>query len=267
MTKVVSKSLPHGVIPFENIADANLKRVVMLNNENVGELKRQLATVQLAVQELQRNIAQAINGSGSGSSGDEPEEIMQVDWQQTDPSAADFIKNKPNSLKNPFALRLTPIDGKGELADEVAYDGSEEKNLTFLTEHQDVSTKIDYPQGGNNNDVLVKDNKSAKWARINFSELIVTQQFSGLTNGDVYPDEASTVTVNIYKEGYTPIGICNICYWGQASSSYYRWTKACFACTTISMSDSQVSFTVDTTDPQGVKQRVNVSFVVIYRKN
>ena len=53
-TKVVISKLPHGRIPFEDITDPRLKRVVMLFNDNIAALKLQLETAQKAVQELQR---------------------------------------------------------------------------------------------------------------------------------------------------------------------------------------------------------------------
>lgn len=54
MTKVEDKPLPHGNISFSDITNPQLKRSVMLLNENIMSLKRQLSEVQRAVIELQR---------------------------------------------------------------------------------------------------------------------------------------------------------------------------------------------------------------------
>lgn len=54
MTQIVSGDLPHGRVPYEHIANTELKRVVMLLNDNIVSLKEQLETAQRAITELQR---------------------------------------------------------------------------------------------------------------------------------------------------------------------------------------------------------------------
>lgn len=54
MIKVNIKSLPHGKIPFEGLADQYFKRVIMLLNENIVSLKKQLEESQRAIMELQK---------------------------------------------------------------------------------------------------------------------------------------------------------------------------------------------------------------------
>lgn len=38
--------LPHGIIPFHHLADANVRDVVMKLNENIAALDRRLAAVE-----------------------------------------------------------------------------------------------------------------------------------------------------------------------------------------------------------------------------
>lgn len=54
MIKININPLPHGKIPFENLPDRDLKRMVMLLNENIVSLKKQLVETQQAIQELQK---------------------------------------------------------------------------------------------------------------------------------------------------------------------------------------------------------------------
>lgn len=54
MTQIVSGDLPHGRVPYEHIANAELKRAVMLLNDNIVSLKEQLEAAQRAITELQR---------------------------------------------------------------------------------------------------------------------------------------------------------------------------------------------------------------------
>lgn len=54
MTKVTITPLPHGKIPFDGILNQELKRMIMLLNENIVSLKKQLEESQRAIQELQR---------------------------------------------------------------------------------------------------------------------------------------------------------------------------------------------------------------------
>lgn len=55
MVKVLTKQLPNGVVPFESISNSDVKRAVMLLNNNIVSLKKQLDNVSAAVVELQRN--------------------------------------------------------------------------------------------------------------------------------------------------------------------------------------------------------------------
>lgn len=52
--KIVQKSLPAGVVPYEEIADPMMKQKVMLLNRNIASLAAQLAEVQRAAIELQQ---------------------------------------------------------------------------------------------------------------------------------------------------------------------------------------------------------------------
>lgn len=54
MTQIVSRPLPNGRIPYEHMANADLKRAVMLLNDNIVSLKEQLEAAQRAITELQR---------------------------------------------------------------------------------------------------------------------------------------------------------------------------------------------------------------------
>lgn len=54
MTKIVSRPLPHGRVPFDGITNPELKKIVMLLNDNIVTLQLQLETAQNAIIELQR---------------------------------------------------------------------------------------------------------------------------------------------------------------------------------------------------------------------
>ena len=54
MIKIEIKPLPNGKVPTEEISNPQVKRVVMLLNENIQSLKTQLADAQRAIIELQR---------------------------------------------------------------------------------------------------------------------------------------------------------------------------------------------------------------------
>lgn len=54
MRKVTISNLPNGAIPFEGVKNVETKRLVMLLNENLLSIKKQLVQVQKAVQELQQ---------------------------------------------------------------------------------------------------------------------------------------------------------------------------------------------------------------------
>lgn len=51
--KIVAKSLPNGVVPYDDVTDAIVKKKVMLLNQNISLLAAQLAELQRAVIELQ----------------------------------------------------------------------------------------------------------------------------------------------------------------------------------------------------------------------
>lgn len=54
MTKVVAKPLPHGRVPFADVADVTVRDRIMRLSENVVALAKQVATVQAAVCEIQK---------------------------------------------------------------------------------------------------------------------------------------------------------------------------------------------------------------------
>jgi len=54
MTTIVQKPLPHARIPYEQMSSIELKRAVMLLNDNIATLQSQLETAQKAIVELQR---------------------------------------------------------------------------------------------------------------------------------------------------------------------------------------------------------------------
>ena len=54
MTNVVFKKMPHGKIPFQTIANVNLRDALMKLNENMVALERVLEAVCRAVNEIQR---------------------------------------------------------------------------------------------------------------------------------------------------------------------------------------------------------------------
>lgn len=64
-SKVISKTLPHGTVPFSDIVDGTLRNKIMLLNENITSLASQLQEAQKALRELQAN------GVGGAAKSDE----------------------------------------------------------------------------------------------------------------------------------------------------------------------------------------------------
>ena len=60
MTKIVQRSLPHGAIPYSDMANPAVKNRVMLINENILSLAAQVSELQRAVIELQGRKAAAV---------------------------------------------------------------------------------------------------------------------------------------------------------------------------------------------------------------
>ena len=54
MRNVVTKTLPHGTIPFAQIPDAATRDAVMKMNENMRALEHRLKVAETALRELQR---------------------------------------------------------------------------------------------------------------------------------------------------------------------------------------------------------------------
>ena len=57
MKNIVTKSLPHGTIPFEQVRDPQVRDALMKLNENLRSLARRLAAAEAAVRELQQRRA------------------------------------------------------------------------------------------------------------------------------------------------------------------------------------------------------------------
>ena len=69
-----------------------------------------------------------------------------------------------HDLKVPNALTLTPVDASGTAGSAVAFDGSAVQSLSVITEHQDISGKLDSPSGGEAGNVLKKTANGVGWA-------------------------------------------------------------------------------------------------------
>lgn len=54
MTNIVYRKVPHGKIPFQNIANQNLRDALMKLNENILMLDRNMEAICRAVNELMR---------------------------------------------------------------------------------------------------------------------------------------------------------------------------------------------------------------------
>ena len=54
MREIITKKLPHGTIPFEQIHDPQVRDVLMKLNENQRALDKRLAAVEKATREIQR---------------------------------------------------------------------------------------------------------------------------------------------------------------------------------------------------------------------
>lgn len=55
-TQVSVKDLPNGSVPYNNIADANTRNVIMILNENIVSLGKRCKTLEKAVSELQSRL-------------------------------------------------------------------------------------------------------------------------------------------------------------------------------------------------------------------
>lgn len=304
MTKIVRKNLPNA-ISVADVTDAVVRQKFMLANQNISALMGQLAEVQKAIVELQRK---GVVSTGGGSATDVKmvvdatligkniqegaEPNVQSDWTQTDTTADDYIKNKPeipqpaeqvnsdwnatsgaarilnkpSMMKNPYGLTLMPIDANGTPGAAVQYDGGSAKELSVLTAHQDISNKITYPNGGSNGNVLMKDVNGVKWGTVSTTVPVVVQAFTETTSEQVLPNQSQTLNVYIGKTGYKPVMIGHVCCLGT-NASYARWARACYTCSEFSLSNTYASLTIDAASNGAVAQNVKVSFVVIYTKN
>ena len=54
MKVVLTKSLPHGTIPFEQVRDPQTRDALMKINENIRALEKRQRTAEAALRELQR---------------------------------------------------------------------------------------------------------------------------------------------------------------------------------------------------------------------
>lgn len=61
MTKIVTKALPHGRVPFADVADVTVRDRIMRLSENIVSLSKQLATVQAAVNEMQKKDSSVVS--------------------------------------------------------------------------------------------------------------------------------------------------------------------------------------------------------------
>ena len=91
---------------------------------------------------IEDNVISATGGGGGG-------EQIQSDWNQTDNTKVDYIKNKPtipdvsgkaDKVSNPTSGNFAALDGNGNLTD------SGSKASDFLTQHQDLSNYVQKSQ-------------------------------------------------------------------------------------------------------------------------
>lgn len=304
MTKIVQKRLPNA-ISVADVTDATVRQKLMLAIQNIAVLMSQLSEAQKAIVELQRKVG-GVPAGGEGVADvktvvdatlqekdikDGADPNVQSDWSQTDDTADDFIKNKPEipkptsqvnsdwnatsgaakilnkptTMKNPYLLTLTPVDAAGAVGAVVQYDGSSAKSLKVLTDHQDISKKIDYPSGGSDNDVLMKYGTGVKWGKVATGNEVAVKSFS-VTSGNMNLLSPASISVNVSWNGYTPLLVGNVACEGT-NTGVNDANRAC-VCTSCILSGTSVSLTIrGTSQPVNVDQSANVSFTVLYKKN
>ena len=54
MKNLITKRMPHGTIPFEQICDPQIRDALMKINENERNLDKRLAAIETATRELQK---------------------------------------------------------------------------------------------------------------------------------------------------------------------------------------------------------------------
>ncbi len=54
MKNLITKKMPHGTIPFEQIRDPQTRDVLMKINENQRNLDKRIAAIETATRELQK---------------------------------------------------------------------------------------------------------------------------------------------------------------------------------------------------------------------
>ena len=293
MTKIVQKSLPNA-ISVADVADVTVRQKLMLANQNIATLAAQLAEAQRAIAELQRRGGTTATAATSTAEmkmvigatlqehgiADNAEQNVQADWDETDSEADSFVRNKPTipaaqvnsdwdatdgvarilnkptALKNPNALTIN---------DSVQYDGSKAVSITVLTEHQDISGKLNYPAGGSNGNVLMKQGASAVWGAISTGNSVTTKSFS-YTSGNIDILSSAYNDINVTLSGYTPILVGNVACEGNNTSVYDAYRAV--VCTNCNLSGNTVSIRLrGTSQPGNVQQSANVTFTVLYVKN
>ncbi len=293
MTKIVQKRLPNA-ISVADVTDVTVRQKLMLANQNIATLAAQLAEAQQAIAELQRRGGTTATAATSTAEmkmvigatlqehgiADNAEQNVQADWDETDSGADSFVRNKPvipksqvnsdweatngvaqilnkpTALKNPNALTIN---------DSVRYDGSEDVSITVLTEHQDVSGKINYPTGGSNGNVLMKQGASAVWSAFSTGNSVTTKTFS-YTSGNMNMSTAADNEINVALNGWTPVLVGNVACEGTNTTNYDMMKSV--VCTNCTLSGNTVSLRLrDAAPPINVEQAANVTFTVLYLKN
>lgn len=293
MTKIVQKRLPNA-ISVADVTDVTVRQKLMLANQNIATLAAQLAEAQQAIAELQRRGGTTATAATSTAEmkmvigatlqehgiADNAEQNVQADWDESDSEADSFVRNKPaipnaqansdwsatngvaqilnkpTALKNPNALTIN---------DSVQYDGSEAVSITVLTKHQDISGKINYPTGGSNGNVLMKQDASAVWRAVSTGNSVTARTFT-YTSGNMNSSTSAFNEINVKMTGWTPILVGNVACEGT-STAYYDVMKS-VVCTNCTLSGDTVSLRLrDAAPPVNVEQTANVTFTVLYVKN
>lgn len=292
MTKIVQKRLPNA-ISVADVTDVTVRQKLMLANQNIATLAAQLAEAQQAIVELQRRGGTTATAATSTAEmkmvigatlqehgiADNAEQNVQADWNEADSKADSFVRNKPaipdaqvnsdwgategvsqilnkpTALKNPNALTINDIQ----------YDGGKAVSITVLTEHQDISGKINYPAGGSDGSVLMKQGVSAVWGAVSTGNLVTTKSFS-YTSGNMNLSSAANDNINVALTGWTPVLVGNVAC--EGTNTTYNDAMKSVVCTNCTLLGNTVSLRLRDAAPLvNVEQTANVTFTVLYVKN
>ena len=167
---------------------------------------------QLSTNDFTNELKDKLNGIAAGA-----EQNVQSDWNQTDTSSDDFIKNKPivynqTEIENIIKYGQADVSGLTPEQKEAAISNSDyalkneiptkTSDLTndsgFLTTHQDISGKADRSElfSGDYNDLINKPTESDPIFTASAAYGITTQNINNWTNKQDTIQDLETIRTN-----------------------------------------------------------------------